>query len=109
MEGIELQHPTGYVCGVCGGTAIVNVDDGRHYLCATHAMEPVVAIDLTEDEVHDPIAAAPTPAAFSAVKVGAGRPAQAATIRDPDVQDLLTDVVNGLRAIRHRLESAPGS
>ena len=50
----------------------------------------------------------PTPSS-NAVSVGAGMLAQAAAIRDPDVQDLLTDVVKGLRAIRHRLESTPGS
>jgi hypothetical protein len=71
-------------------------------------MEPVVAIDLTEAERHAPIAAAPTPAS-NAFIAGVRRPAQVATIRDPDVQELLTDVVNGLRAIRHHLESTPDS
>jgi hypothetical protein len=50
MEGITSQHATGYVCRVCDGIAVVELDG--EYLCAHHAIEAMesVEIDLRDDE-----------------------------------------------------------
>ena len=61
MEGIHPQYPTGYVCDVCGGIAVIDVDDGDHYLCAADAIEPMMDIDLTRDEPIVAVAATPAP------------------------------------------------
>ena len=44
MEGSNTQHSTGFVCSICGGVAVVDVDDG--YLCATHAIEALITIEI---------------------------------------------------------------
>jgi hypothetical protein len=50
MEGTLTQHPTGFVCHVCDGVAVVELDGG--YLCAVHAIEAMttIEIDLREEE-----------------------------------------------------------
>ncbi len=47
MEGLEAQRPTGFACQVCGGVAVVDIDDG--YLCAPHAIASLT-IDLRSSE-----------------------------------------------------------
>lgn len=108
MEGIYTQHPTGFFCDVCDGIAVVDVNDGDHYLCAAHAIEPMMEIDLAGDEPIVAIAGARAPAS-NVITMSALKTAPDAVIADPDVQQLLTDVVLGLRAIRYRLESTPVS
>ena len=108
MEGIDTQYPTGFSCDVCDGIAVIDVDDGDHYLCAAHALEPMVEINLTEDEPMVTIADRPTPAS-NVVMIDAPSTAPDVEIADADVRQLLTDVVSGLRAIRRRLESTPTS
>ena len=103
MEGIYTQYPTGFSCDVCDGIAVVDVDDGDHYLCAAHAIEPMIEIDIAGDEPIVAIADVPAPAS-NVIMIGAPT-APDAVIADADVQELLTDVVLGLRAIRNRLES----
>ena len=44
MEGMDTQHATGFTCSICGGIAVVDVDDG--YLCATHAIEALITIEI---------------------------------------------------------------
>lgn len=106
MEGIYTQYPTGFSCDVCDGNAVVDVNDGDRYLCAAHAIEPMMKLDLTGDEPIVAIADAPEPAS-NVVMIGTRATAPDPVIADADVQELLTDVVLGLRAIRHRLESTP--
>ncbi len=50
MEGTNTQHPTGFVCSICDGVAVVELDGD--YLCATHAIEAMttIEIDLRENE-----------------------------------------------------------
>ncbi len=106
MEGIHPQYPTGFVCDVCGGIAVIDVDDGDHYLCAAHAIEPMMDIDLTRDEPI--VAVAATQATISKVLVMRAPTAPpAGSIADGEVQALLDEIVIGLRAIRRRLESTP--
>jgi hypothetical protein len=106
MEGIYTQYPTGFSCDVCGGNAVVDVNDGDHYLCAAHAIEPMIEIDLTGDAPIVAIADAPAPAS-NVIVIGTPTTAPDPVIADAEVQELLTDVVLGLRSIRHRLESTP--
>jgi hypothetical protein len=108
MEGIYTQYPTGFSCDVCDGIAVVDVNDGDNYLCAAHAIEPMIEIDLAGDEPIVAIANVPAPAS-NVIMIGAPTTAPDAVIADADVQKLVTDVVLGLRAIRHRLESTPVS
>ena len=108
MEGIYTQYPTGFFCDVCGGIGVVDVDDGDHYLCAAHAIEPMMEINLTGDEPIVTIADGPAPAS-NVIIVGTPFTAPDVVIADADVRQLLTDVVLGLRAIRRRLDSTPAS
>ncbi|MEA2010400.1 MAG: hypothetical protein U9N78_06835 [Actinomycetota bacterium] len=50
MEGTNTQHPTGFVCSICEGVAVVEIDGD--YLCAAHAIEAMttIEIDLRENE-----------------------------------------------------------
>jgi hypothetical protein len=48
MEGTNTQHATGYTCHECGGIAVVDIDG--HYLCARHAIETMVTVDLRAGE-----------------------------------------------------------
>ena len=106
MEGIYTQYPTGFSCDVCDGIAVVDVNDGDHYLCAAHAIEPMMEIDLAGDEPIVTVADAPA-SASNVIMIGAPTTATDTVIADADVQQLLSDVVLGLRAIRRRLESTP--
>jgi len=106
MEGIYTQYPTGFSCDVCGGIAVVDVDDGDHYLCSAHAIEPMMEIDLTGGEPIVTIADGPAPAS-DVISTGAPSAAPDVVIADAAVRELLTDVVSGLRAIRRRLDSTP--
>jgi len=108
MEGIYTQYPTGFSCDACDGIAVVEVDDGDHYLCAAHAIEPVMEINLTGDEPVVAVADGPAPAS-NVIMIGAPSAAPDVVIADAAVRELLTDVVSGLRAIRRRLESTPAS
>ena len=108
MEGIYTQYPTGFSCDVCDGIAVVDGDDGNHYLCAAHALEPVLEINLTGDEPLVTGADEPAPAS-NVIMIGAPSTAPDVVIADADIRELLTDVVSGLRAIRRRLESTPAS
>ena len=68
MEDIYPPHPTGYVCQVCNGIAVVDMDsDG--YLCAVHGIEVIMRIDLRET---DPVVT--IEALHANALVGAGRP-----------------------------------
>jgi hypothetical protein len=106
MEGIYTQYPTGFSCDICGGIAVVEVDDGDHYLCAKHAIEPLMEINLTGHEPIVAIADGPAPAS-NVIMLGALSTAPDVAIADAEVRELLTDVVSGLRAIRRRFESTP--
>jgi len=44
MEGQSTQHPTGYVCRICDGVAVVEIDG--EYLCAAHAIEAMTTIEI---------------------------------------------------------------
>jgi len=57
MEGTNTQHPTGFICYICEGVAVVEIDGD--YLCAAHAIEAMttIEIDLREKK---PAAAAST-------------------------------------------------
>ena len=50
MEGTHTQHPTGFICRICEGVAVVEIDGD--YLCAAHAIEAMtpIEIDLREKE-----------------------------------------------------------
>jgi hypothetical protein len=48
MEGMNTQHATGYTCLLCGGVAVVDIDGG--YLCALHAIEAMITVDLRAEE-----------------------------------------------------------
>ena len=48
MEGMNTQHATGYTCHECGGVAVVDIDGG--YLCAAHAIEAMITVDLRAEE-----------------------------------------------------------
>jgi hypothetical protein len=48
MEGMGTQHATGYTCHKCGGVAVVDIDGG--YLCARHAIEAMIEVDLRTEE-----------------------------------------------------------
>jgi hypothetical protein len=50
MEGTDTQHPTGFICGICEGVAVVELDGD--YLCAAHAIKAMttIEIDLREKE-----------------------------------------------------------
>ncbi len=50
MEGTDTQHPTGFICRICEGVAVVEIDGD--YLCAAHAIEAMttIEIDLREKE-----------------------------------------------------------
>jgi hypothetical protein len=48
MEGMGKQHATGYTCLLCGGVAVVDIDG--NYLCAHHAIEAMIEVDLRAAE-----------------------------------------------------------
>jgi hypothetical protein len=48
MEGMNTQHATGYTWHMCGGVAVVDIDGG--YLCARHAIEATITVDLRAEE-----------------------------------------------------------
>jgi len=48
MEGMSKQHATGYTCHMCGGVAVVDIDGS--YLCAKHAIETMITVDLRAEE-----------------------------------------------------------
>jgi hypothetical protein len=48
MEGMDTQHPTGYTCQICRGVAVVDIDGS--YLCARHAIEAMIGVDLRAGE-----------------------------------------------------------
>ena len=68
MEGSYPQHPTGYVCQVCEDIAVVDMDDGG-YLCAVHAIEVIMRIDLRAAGSRVTVQAS-----HSSTLMGAGRP-----------------------------------
>lgn len=45
---MHKRHATGYTCHLCGGVAVVDIDGG--YLCAEHAIETMITIDLRAEE-----------------------------------------------------------
>ena len=47
---MSTQHPTGFICYICEGVAVVELD-GR-YLCAEHAIAAMtnIQIDLREEQ-----------------------------------------------------------
>jgi hypothetical protein len=45
---MDTQHATGYTCHTCGGDAVVDIDGG--YLCALHAIEAMITVDLRAEE-----------------------------------------------------------
>ena len=50
MEGMSTQHPTGFICYICEGIAVVELEG--QYLCAEHAIETMtsIEIDLREEQ-----------------------------------------------------------
>ena len=44
MERMSTQHPTGFICYICEGIAVVELE-GR-YLCAEHAIEAMTNIEI---------------------------------------------------------------
>jgi hypothetical protein len=48
MEGMNSQHATGYTCLLCGRVAVVDIGGG--YLCARHAIEAMITVDLRAEE-----------------------------------------------------------
>ena len=44
MEGMSTQHPTGFICYICEGVAVVDLD-GK-YLCAEHAIDAMTTIEI---------------------------------------------------------------
>ena len=44
MEGMSTQHPTGFICCICKGIAVVELED--EYLCAEHAIESMTSIEV---------------------------------------------------------------
>ena len=48
MEGMNTQHATGYTCHERGGVAVVDIDGS--YLCAKHAIEAMITVDLRAEE-----------------------------------------------------------
>jgi hypothetical protein len=56
MEGTTTQHPTGFICSICEGIAVVELDG--NYLCARHGIEAMVTVDLRAEE---PIVTVSTP------------------------------------------------
>ena len=68
MEGSYPQHPTGYVCRVCDCIAVVDMDYGG-FLCAVHAIEVIMRIDLRASE---PLVT--VEASHTSTLSGAGRP-----------------------------------
>ena len=44
MEGTSTQHPTGFVCRICEGVAVIDLDGD--YLCAAHAIEAMTTIEI---------------------------------------------------------------
>jgi hypothetical protein len=50
MEGMSTQHPTGFICYICEGIAVVELDG--QYLCAEHAIDAMtnIEIDLREEQ-----------------------------------------------------------
>ena len=44
MEGMSTQHPTGFICYICEGIAVVDLD-GK-YLCAEHAIDAMTTIEI---------------------------------------------------------------
>lgn len=44
MEGMTTQHPTGFICYICEGIAVVELEG--QYLCAEHAIEAMTAIEI---------------------------------------------------------------
>ena len=50
MEGMSIQHPTGFICYICDGIAVVELEG--QYLCAEHAIEAMtsIEIDLREEQ-----------------------------------------------------------
>ncbi|MCJ7781328.1 MAG: hypothetical protein MUQ27_10940 [Acidimicrobiia bacterium] len=49
MEGTNKQHATGYTCHECGEVAVVDIDGG--YLCAEHAIDAMIEVDLRAEEL----------------------------------------------------------
>ena len=45
---MDTQHATGHTCLLCGGVSVVDIDD--HYLCAKHAIETMITVDLRAEE-----------------------------------------------------------
>jgi len=54
---MSTQHPTGFICDVCEGIAVVDLDGT--YLCAEHAIDAMtsIEIDLRAEESVSPSAA----------------------------------------------------
>jgi hypothetical protein len=50
MEGMSTQHPTGFICHICGDIAVVELES--RYLCAEHAIKAMtsIEIDLREEQ-----------------------------------------------------------
>jgi hypothetical protein len=50
MEGMSTQHPTGFICYICEGIAVVELEG--QYLCAEHAIKAMtsIEIDLREEQ-----------------------------------------------------------
>ena len=45
---MNTQHATGYTCHERGGVAVVDIDGS--YLCAKHAIEAMITVDLRAEE-----------------------------------------------------------
>lgn len=56
MEGMSTQHPTGFICHICEGIAVVELD-GK-YLCAEHAIESMTTIEI-DLRAEEPVSSSP--------------------------------------------------
>jgi len=45
---MSKQHATGYTCYLCGGVAVADIVGG--YLCAKHAIDAMIEVDLRAEE-----------------------------------------------------------
>ncbi len=41
---MTTQHPTGYICHICEGIAVVEIEGT--FLCAEHAIEAMTSIEI---------------------------------------------------------------
>lgn len=53
---MSTQHPTGFICYICEGIAVVELEG--QYLCAEHAIEAMTSIEIDLREEHPAVSTA---------------------------------------------------